>query len=199
MTQDLSAAVTAIRALASASREEREAAAAAIFRFACNDIEPVARAWAQDAEFARLTGAPAPQFTAGVAVEPDSFNAIRSANGSPQLARVPPAQDALEFQLSVDAPPAIQARLEILTTRDSSRDGAIARYLRKFGAGIQHIEIATSGIDRATQILKSKFEIEPIYPAARPGADGAIINFFLVTNPAGKKILVELEEAATKI
>jgi hypothetical protein len=199
MTQDHSATVTAIHALASASREERGAAAAAIFRTACDEIEPLARAWAGDSEFAHLVGAPSPEFTAGIAVEPDLFDAIRSANSSPQLADVPPEQDAMEFHLRVDAPPAIEARLEILTTRDPSAEGAIARYLRKFGVGIQHIEIATPNVDRATEILKSKYELQPIYSSARPGADGARINFFLVINPAGKKILVEFEEAAKKI
>jgi hypothetical protein len=198
MTQDHFATVAAIRALASASREQREAAAVAIFKIACNDIEPVAREWTRDTEFARLIRARSSEFTAGPAVEPDSFNAIHIANGSPRLADVPPEQDAIEFHLDVRPKPGTEARLEILTTRDPSGDGAIARYLRKFGAGIQHIEIATTDVDRATAILKSRFELQPIYPAARPGADGARINFFLVTNPAGKKILVELEEEAMR-
>jgi len=188
-----SAIAAAIRALAAARREEREAAATAIFRIACDDLEPLARAWALDAEFARLVGAPAMEITAGVAVVPELFAAIRNANGSPRLADVPPEQDAIEFHLLNAAD---GTRLEILTTRDASGEGAISRYLNKFGSGIQHIEIATSDVDRATEILKTRFALQPIYPAARPGADGARINFFLVANPAGKKILVELEEAA---
>jgi hypothetical protein len=198
MTERDSTIAVAIRALAGARREEREAAAAAIFRTACDKIEPLARGWTQDAEFAGLVGALSIEFTAGIAVDPESFSAIHSANGSPQLADVPPEQDALEFHLRVDEPSAIEARLEILTTHDAAGDGAIARYLRKFGAGIQHIEIATSDVDRATEILKARFALQPIYPAARPGADGARINFFLITNPEGKKVLIELEEAAKK-
>jgi hypothetical protein len=194
MTEPEIALDAAIRALASARREERESAAATIFRIACDSAEPFVRLWTKDTEFAQLVGAPAPEFTAGVAVEPELFPAIRSANGSPRLASVPPEQNALEFHLRFDVEVKTDVRLEILTARDSSGDGAVARYLGKFGAGIQHIEIATSNVDRATQILKSKFELEPIYPAARPGADGARINFFLVTNPAGRKLLVELEE-----
>jgi hypothetical protein len=199
MTDRDSAIAAAIRALASTRREEREAAAAAVFRMACDQIEPFARAWTQDAEFAGLVGAPLLEITAGVAVDAKDFNAIRAASSSPRLADVPPEQDALEFHLRVNVPPAVEARLEILTTRDASGDGAIARYLKKFGPGIQHIEIATSSVDRATEILKTRFALQPIYPAARPGADGARINFFLVTNPAGRKILVELEEAAKKV
>jgi hypothetical protein len=194
MTERETAIDAAIRALASARREERDAAAATIFQIACDTAGALVRAWTQDADFARLIGTPEPVFTAGVAVEPELFAAIRTANGSPQLASVPPEQDTLEFHLRFDVEVKTDVRLEILTTRDSSGDGAVARYLEKFGAGIQHFEIATSNIDRATQILKSKFELEPIYPAARPGADGARINFFLVTNPSGKKLLVELEE-----
>lgn len=192
MAERESAIAAAIRALAGAQREEREAAAAEIFRIACNDIEPLARLWALDAELARLVGAPAMEITAGVAVEPELFAAIRNANGSPRLADVPQEQDASEFHLNFGN----EARLEILTTRDPSGEGAIARYLKKFGSGIQHIEIATSDVGRAAEILKTRFAIQPIYPAARPGADGARINFFLVTNPAGKKLLLELEEPA---
>jgi hypothetical protein len=88
------------------------------------------------------------------------------------------------------------ARLEILTARDPSGEGAVARYLRKFGRNIQHIEIATSDVDRAVEILRTRFALQPIYAQAHPGADGSRINFFLVANPQGKKLLVELEEEA---
>jgi hypothetical protein len=194
MVERESAIAAAIRALAGTRREERETAAVEIFRVACDEIAPFACAWVRDAEFARLIGAPAPEFTAGVATEPQLFAAIRNANGAPRLADVPPEQDAIEFHLNFGN----AAHLEILTTRDAPGEGAIARYLKKFGSGIQHIEIAVSDVDRATEILKTRFSLQPIYPTARPGADGARINFFLIANPAGKKILVELEESARR-
>jgi hypothetical protein len=190
-----SAIAAAISALASARREQREAAASEIFRIASNEIGQLARVWAQDAEFGGLIAAPSPEFTVGVAAEPELFAQIRSANNLPALADVPAEQDAQEFHLSFGS----GARLEVLTARDPSGKGAVARYLQRFGRGIQHVEIATSNVDRATEILKTRFALQPIYPAARPGADGARINFFLVTNAAGKKLLVELEEAARPV
>jgi len=194
MTEREPALDPAISALASAHREEREAAAATIFRIACDTAGALVRAWSLDPEFGRLIGAPAPAFTAGVAVERELFAAIRRANGSPLLADVPPDQDALEFHLNFGN----DVRLEMLTARDPSGDGAVARYLRKFGRNIQHIEIATSDVDHATEILKTRFALQPIYPEARPGADRARINFFLVENPDRKKILIELEEEAQR-
>ena len=184
----------AICALASARREEREAAAAIIFHVACDSAEPSVRVWAKDAEFAQLVGAPATAFTAGIAVERELFAAIRSANGSPRLADAPADQDVLEFHLDFGN----DVRLEVLTSIEASGDGAVARFLRKFGRNIQHVEIATSNVDRATEILKTRFALRPIYPEARAGADNARINFFLVTNPAGKRLLVELEEEARR-
>jgi hypothetical protein len=183
-----------ICALASARREEREAAAATIFRIACDSAEPLVRVWAKDAEFAQLVGAPATAFTAGIAVERELFAAIRSASGSPRLADAPADQDVLEFHLDFRN----DVRLEVLTSIGASGDGAVARFLRKFGRNIQHVEIATSNVDRATEILKTRFALRPIYPEARAGADNARINFFLVTNPAGKRLLVELEEEARR-
>jgi hypothetical protein len=189
---------SAISALASARREEREAAAAVIFDAALHEAEPLARAWGSEPEFARLIGAPAAAFTAGVAVEPELFAAIRSANGSPRLSDVPAEQDVLEFHLNFSLHAGAVARLEILTARDSAGEGAVARYLRKFGRNIQHIEIATSDVDRAIDILRARFALQPIYAQAHPGADGSRINFFLVANPQGKKLLVELEEEAKR-
>lgn len=181
----------AISALASARREEREVAAAEIFRIARESAEPIVREWARDPEFARFSGAPAFEFTAGLAVETELFASIRAANGMPPLSSVPPEQDVLEFHLKFGA----EARLEILTPRDVAGEGAVARFLRKFGNNIQHVEIATSDVDRAAEIVKSRFALQPIYPQTRAGADGARINFFLVEISSGKKILIELEES----
>jgi hypothetical protein len=194
MAERETATDAAIRALASARREEREAAAAIIFRIACDSAEPLVRVWAKDAEFAQLVGAPAIAFTAGIAVERELFAAIRSANGSPRLAGAPADQDVLEFHLNFGN----DVRLEVLTSIEATGAGAVARFLRKFGRNIQHVEIATSNVDHATDILKTRFALQPIYSVARAGADNARINFFLVEAVDGKKILIELEEEAKR-
>jgi hypothetical protein len=194
--QDISGAISA---LASAGREEREAAAAAIFHAAFSEAEPLARAWASEPEFARLIGAPMPAITAGVAVEPELFAAIRGANGSPRLSEAPAEQDVLEFHLNFSIDAGTVARLEILTAGDPSGEGAVARYLRKFGRNIQHIEIATTDVDRAVEILRARFALQPIYAKAHPGADGSRINFFLIEIAAGKRLLVELEEELKRL
>ena len=49
-------------------------------------------------------------------------------------------------------------------------------------------------VDRATQILRTRFQLEPIYPATRPGAIGTRVNFFLVKTWNNQKVLVELVE-----
>ena len=56
------------------------------------------------------------------------------------------------------------------------------------------MEIDVTDVDRATEILRTRFKIEPIYPATRPGANGTRVNFFLVTARNDKKVLVELVE-----
>src|SRR5262249_39023558 len=128
--------------------------------------------------------------TVGVAVLPERFEAIHAANGSPRLSDVPPDQDAREFELHF----AGGVSLDILTTRDADGSGAIARYLDKFKGGIQQVEFRCRNVDRATVILKERFKLTPIYPATRPGADGTRINFFLLSDPEGRKVLVELYE-----
>jgi hypothetical protein len=130
----------------------------------------------------------------GIAVDPVHFEEIQDAMGMPHLADVPPDQDAKEFELEFAA----GVRLDVLTTRDLRGGGAIARYLEKLGEGIQQIEIFVNDIQRATQILRERFALEPIYPAVRAGANGTRVNFFLVPASAGKKVLVELVEEAPK-
>jgi hypothetical protein len=49
-------------------------------------------------------------------------------------------------------------------------------------------------VDRATEILRSRFRVEPIYPATRAGANGTRVNFFLVKARNQQKMLVELVE-----
>jgi methylmalonyl-CoA/ethylmalonyl-CoA epimerase len=89
-------------------------------------------------------------------------------------------------------------RIDILTTRQPGGAGAIARYLLRFGEGIQQVEINVTDVDRATEILRTRFKLEPVYPATRAGADGTRINFFLAPRPDGGKVLIELVEPTPK-
>lgn len=146
-------------------------------------------------ELKELLGGASPKVTVGVAVTPERFEQIHEANGLPRLSDVPPDQDAREFELHLPGGPS----LDVLTTRDAGGSGAIANYLRKFGEGIQQVEYLCANVDRATEILRSSFEIAAIYPEARGGADGTRVNFFLVTAPDVGKVLIELYETAPKV
>ena len=139
-------------------------------------------------------GLPWPRLTVGVAVLPETFEQIRAANDSPPLANVPPDRDVLEFEVEFHQDSLPTLRVDILTTKAPGGGGAIARFLEKFGEAIQQVEIDVTDVDRATQILREKFQLKPIYPATVPGADGTRINFFLVPTLDGKKVLVELVE-----
>jgi hypothetical protein len=163
---------------------------------------PLLSHWVSDPDFRELTlpGRPTGEAHArsqpsaiivGIAVHPETFQRIRAANNSPRLANVPADQDALEFELHLDA----SLEFDILTTREPGGPGAISRYLQKFGEGIQQIEIYVRDVDRATEILHTRFALPPLYPATRPGADGTRVNFFLATTPDAKKVLIELVEA----
>ncbi len=132
--------------------------------------------------------------TVGIAVLPKTFEKIRAANGSLPLADAPADQDVLEFELDFKESNMPHVRLDILTTKTPGGNGAIARFLEKFGEGIQQVEIDVTDVDRATEILRTRFQIEPIYPATRAGANGTRVNFFLVTEPNNQKVLVELVE-----
>jgi hypothetical protein len=133
-----------------------------------------------------------PKLTVGIAVNPERFEKIRASNGSPLLADAPADEDVLEFELEF-APGLVQPRLDILTTRAPGGTGAIARFLQKFGEGVQQVEVEVTDVDRATEILRNRFALEPIYPATRLGADRTRVNFFLVAWNE-KKVLVELVE-----
>jgi len=186
-----------IRGLADADPARRASAAAEIFQRGSKLARAATQQWFADAEFAAclVRGRDGlPELTVGVAVEPDTFERIRTASGLPRLADVPPDQDAKEFELDFPG----GARLDVLTTREPGGSGAIARYLQKFGEGIQQVEIAALNADRATEILRTRFGLAPIYPATRPGADGTRVNFFLVPGPDGKKLLIELVESSAK-
>ena len=127
----------------------------------------------------------------GLAVQRDTFGRIRIANATPRLSDVPASEDAEEFELHFE--PGVS--LDILTTREPGGDGAIAKYLAKFGEGIQQVEYLCANVGRATQLLQEKFAVKPVYPATRPGADGTRVNFFLVPSPDKGKVLIELYES----
>lgn len=127
----------------------------------------------------------------GLAVRPESFEKIRAANGAPPLAEVPADQDALEFELHLGA-----AELDILTTRAPGSSGAMARFLEKFGEGVQQVEYFVGDVERATALLRERCGVQPLYPQTRAGADCTRVNFFLVANPEGTKVLIELVEEA---
>jgi hypothetical protein len=183
---------SAIAGLTSAGSSERKAAADAIYRAGRTSADAAVSAWWKDAELAGLLLGPHPVATAGLAVERTTFGRIRVANGTPRLAEVPAEQDAEEFELHF--PDGVL--LDVLTTREPGGSGAIARYLAKFGEGVQQVELRCENVDRATEILKGKFDVKSVYPATRPGADGRRVNFFLVPSTAGGKVLIELYEVS---
>jgi hypothetical protein len=134
------------------------------------------------------------KLTVGIAVLPETFEKIRAAYGSPPLADAPADQEVMEFELEFSESGMPHTRLDILTTKAPGGKTAIARFLEKFGEGIQQVELDVTDVDRATNILRDRFKIEPAYPATRAGANGTRVNFFLVTSRKGQKVLVELVE-----
>jgi hypothetical protein len=180
-----------ILGLAAEVAAERAKAAGEIYRAGRERAESAVRGWWRNKELAGLCG-DQPAVTVGLAVEPLTFAEIRKANGSPKLARVPPEQDASEFALHF--PEGIA--LDVLTTREPGAQGAIARFLAKQGAGVQQVEFRCRDVDRATAILREQFGVAPVYPAKTAGADGTRVNFFLVPGAEGRKVLIELYEAA---
>jgi hypothetical protein len=184
---------SAIAGLASADPSERKAAADTIYRAGRTSADEAVSLWWKDAELADLLLGPSPVVTVGLAAERATFGRIRVANGTPRLAELPADQDAEEFELHF--PDGIL--LDVLTTREPGGSGAIARYLAKFGEGVQQVEFRCENVDRATEILKEKLDVKPVYPATRPGADGTRVNFFLVTSTVGGKVLIELYEVSS--
>ena len=188
-----------IRGLSSPDLANREDSAAALLGRGRELARAATTNWLAEPELAAnfvLDASPLPVTTVGIAVAPGTFDRIYAANGSPRLAEVPPDQDAKEFELHF----AQNIRLDVLTTREPGGTGAIARYLQKFGEGIQQVELLARNVDAATEILRSRFGVQPIYPATRAGADGTRVNFFLVSlpekGPEKGKILIELVEPA---
>jgi len=175
----------AIAGLGAEEESARSRAAATLYEAGTAAALAATAAWRQDAELAALfTG----HATVGVAVEPETFDKIRRANGSPALADVPPDQDAREFELEFPG----NVSLDILTTREPHGAGAIARFLDRRGEGIQQVELPVNDVNRATSILRERFSLQPVYPETRRGANETRINFFVVTTPAAGKVLIEL-------
>jgi hypothetical protein len=56
------------------------------------------------------------------------------------------------------------------------------------------VEFRCKNVDRATQILKENFGVQPIYPQTRAGAGGTRVNFFLINSLNSGKVLIELYE-----
>lgn len=185
----------AIDSMSSSDPEVRVAAATEIHRLGRGLADHAVYPWWSDAELARLLGAPNPYVTVGLAVQPARFEKIHEASGSPHLADVPPDQDAREFEIHLPG----GLSLDILTSREPEGSGAMARFLQKFGEGIQQVEFRCQDVDQATQILREKFGLTPVYPQTRPGADGTRVNFYLVSAPAASKVLVELYEPAPHV
>jgi hypothetical protein len=179
-----------IQKLSESVEETRAAGAAELFRAGCELAETVVREWRNNPDLALLLGGDEPEITVGVAVSQETFARISAANGSPLLARVPPEQDAAEFELHFPG----SVSLDILTTTQPGGPGAIARYLAKFGEGIQQVEYRATDVDRATRIVSERFGVPPVYAETRPGADGTRVNFFLASVPSGAKVLIEFYE-----
>ena len=177
-----------IEKLASPELAVRDAAAEEIFVAGAILARRAVREWLSDEEMAELVGKD-PAITVGIAVEPALFELIREANGNPRLAEVPPEQDAREFELHFTG-----IALDVLTTNAPGGKGAIARYLARFGEGIQQVEFLCKDVSRATAILRDRFNVLAVYPETRKGADGTRVNFFLASTPEHEKVLIELYE-----
>ncbi len=179
--------------LASADASKRLGAAGEIYGLGRATAGSAISEWWANDELSGLLLGPKPEITVGLAVQRDTFGRIRIANGTPRLADVPSDQDAEEFELRF-----ADGVLDILTTREPGGSGALAKYLAKFGEGVQQVEYRCASVERAAQILKEKFGVEPVYATTRNGADGTRVNFFLVKSPDGGKVLIELFELQSR-
>jgi hypothetical protein len=198
MTNGTDANAARVTLLAHANPRLRHEAAHELYHAGVALCEPALDEWRTDGEFAELLVRASHEHSpwrmvVGIAVRAATFEDIHKAMGSPKLADVPPDQDAKEFEIHCED----GAELDILTARDSTGTGPIAKFVEKFGEGIQQVEVYVLDVDRATAILHSRFGVVSLYPKPRPGADGTRINFFLAKAPANKKVLVELVQAPT--
>jgi hypothetical protein len=187
---------SAITNLSAAEESTRMAAASEIYRQGRGPADRAVFPWWKSAELSELLLSPKPMVTVGVAVRRETFTRIRAGNGQPALADVPEEQDAEEFELHFGN----GVGVDVLTSKEPDGQGAIARFLAKFGEGVQQVEFQCLNVNRAMAILRERFKVAPIYPEARPGANGSKVNFVLVPVPgaAGEnaKVLIELYELA---
>jgi len=188
------AIASAIMNLSAAEKSARVAAAWVIYLYGWAAADRAVSRWWEDAELFDLLLSPKPIVTVGVAVYRETFAKIRAANGQPELAIVPQEQDTEEFELHF----ADGVELDVLTSRDPTGQGAIARFLAKFGEGVQQVEFRCLDVNRAMAIVRKRFGAAPIYPEARAGANGSKVNFVLVPVPGtgaeNAKVLIELYE-----
>jgi hypothetical protein len=161
------------------------AARVELYRAGCALVADIFAGWQKDAEFALLV---AGQPIVGVAVPPEAFARIRLGWRMPPLASVPAELSTAEFELQAPGPP-----LDILTPVDN--EGAIQKFLDRFGPGIQQVELPVKDVEEAARILATRFGLASVYPEAREGANGTHVNFLLVEKPGGGKVLIELFEA----
>jgi hypothetical protein len=183
-----------IRQLYNPDPSVRRRAAHAIFSQGRDCALASVPAWLVDPELAAyfvVDGSGSPQTTVGIAVDPEEFEKIRAAHGNPSLARVPPDMNIREFEIHRSG----GVRLDILTTGDASREGPIGRFLAKFGPGIQQVEFDVHSVQKATDRLREQFGMSPTYEEARQGANGTLVNFFLVPAGDAGKLLIELVES----
>jgi len=131
--------------LASTDASKRLAAANEVYGLGRARAGSAISNWWAESEISALLLGPKPEITVGLAVQRDAFGRIRIANGTPRLADVPPDQDAEEFELHF----ADGVSLDIVTTREPGGSGAIAKYLAKFGEGVQQVEYRCEDVDRA--------------------------------------------------
>jgi hypothetical protein len=185
----------AIEHMSSSDPEIRVTAATEIHHLGRGLADHAVYPWWSDQELSILLGSTSPFVTVGLAVTPERFDRIREATGLPRLAEVPPDQDALEFELHLPG----GLSMDVLTSKEPNGGGAVAKFLQKFGEGIQQVEFRCTDVSRAMQILREKFSVAPVYPDARPGADGTRVNFFLVPAPGEQKVLIELYEPAPRL
>jgi len=185
---------SAITNLSATKKSARMVAASEIYREGRAPADRAVSRWREDAELSELLLSPKPIVTVGVAVRRETFARIRAANGQPALAQVPAEQDAEEFELHFGD----GVELDVLTSREPSGQGAIARFLAKFGEGVQQVEFRCLNVDRAMAIVRERFSAASIYPEARAGANGSKVNFVLVNDPGAgaenAKVLIELYE-----
>jgi hypothetical protein len=183
-----------INNLSAAEKTTRVAAFSEIYRQGRAPADRAVFPWWGDAELSELLFSSKPIVTVGLAVHRETFARIRAANGQPALADVPPEQDAEEFELHFPD----DVELDVLTTKEPAGQGAIARFLTKFGEGVQQVEFRCLDVNRAMAILRERFRLAPIYPEARAGANDSKVNFVLVAVPGASaenaKVLIEVYE-----